>query len=224
METKVNVLIVGIVMLLGGFTVLLFLATLSPTLVFFGALALVGGINVTFIGFVEIATDKKPLQVSRRKIIFLALSVIVIGLTLPYSVWAVVTPNWSFSVTTDKSTYELGEPVQIRVTLENLGFITHSFTSAVSDPVVVQILWERYHEVWYSNPFHIVTEFTVTPHQSFERTFTWNQTNTSNPGLWNQTFMPGTYIIKALIPNSQSELIEDDPLFRTQTSINITST
>ena len=40
METKMNVLIAGVVMLLGGFILLLFLAPLSPTLLSFGAYAL----------------------------------------------------------------------------------------------------------------------------------------------------------------------------------------
>jgi hypothetical protein len=225
LETKINVLIAGVVMLLSGFIALLFLAPLSPTLLAFGAYALIIGIIVTLFGLVEIATDKKSLQAIKKKIILIALTVIAVGLTVPSSVWTVTTPNWAFSVTTDKSTYELGEPVQIKVTLENLGFITHSFTSAVSDPVAVQVLSEPHSEVWYSSPFPIVTEFTISPRQSLERTFTWNQTNTSNPELWNQTYMPGTYAIKAFIPNPHSELVWDyDALFRAQTNINVTST
>lgn len=211
-------------MLLSGFIVLLFLAYLIPTLVNFGAFALVVGILVTFGSFVEIATDKESLQTSKKKIIAAAMIVTAIGLTVPYSVWAITVPRWSFSVTTDKSTYELGEPVHIRVTLENLGYITHSFTSAVSDPIVVQILWEGRHEVWYSNPFHIATKFTIPTHQLIERFFTWNQTNTSNPWMWNQTYKSGPYTIKAFIPNPQSDLIWYEALFRAQTSINITST
>ena len=211
-------------MLLGGFILLLFLAPLSPTLLSFGAYALIIGIIVTLFGLVEIATDRKSLQTIKRKIIFIALIAIAIGLTVPYSVWTVITPNWAFSVTTDKSTYELGEPVQIRVTVENLGFIAHSFTSAVSDPVAVQILRKPYSEVWYGDPFPTVTEFTISPHQSLERTFAWNQTNTSNPGLWNQTYMPGTYIIKAFIPNPRFGPVPYNPLLIAQTSINVTST
>jgi hypothetical protein len=80
------------------------------------------------------------------------LIVVVIGLVAPYSVWAIIIPRWSFSIITDKSTYELGEPVQIKVTLQNVGSITHSFTSAVSNPLVVQILRHPHSEVWYSKP------------------------------------------------------------------------
>lgn len=230
LETKVKVLILGISMLLGGLIVLLFLAYLNPTLVNFGAFAFIVGILVTFGGLVEIATDKKSLQTSKKKIIAVALVVIAIGVAVPYSAWIIVVPNWSFSVTTDKSTYELGEPVHIRVTLENLGYIEHSFTSAVSDAVVVRILFQeiylkRDYYVWYSNPALIVTEFTVSTRQPFERTFTWNQANTLSPQFWNQTYMPGTYKIEAFIPNPQYEPMSDyNPLFRARTSINITST
>ena len=212
-------------MLLGGFIILLFLAPLNPTLVSFGAFAFVVGINVTFIGFVEIATDKTSLQASKRKIILLALSVIAIGLTIPYSVWTVITPNWAFSVTTDKSTYELGEPIQIGVTLENLGFIEHSLTSGVRDLAVISISSREFGHVWY-NCMHIFdwidTQFTVPPHQSLERTFIWNQTNINFP---EEEIEPGTYWIEAFIPKGESNRpIEVDNLFWTSTSINITST
>mgnify|MGYP000371381594 CR=1 FL=1 len=220
METKVDVLIIGIVMLLSGFTALLFLAPLHPTLVSFGALAFVVGINMTFIGFVEVATDKKSLQVSKRKIILLALSVVVIGLTVPYSVWAVITPNWAFSVTTDKSTYELGEPVQIKVTLKNLGFIEHSLTSGFKDLVIVSISNREFQNIWY-NGRHIYdwidTQFTVPAHQSLEKTFIWNQTNINFP---EKEIEPGTYWIEASIPDSDAPT----PLFYAYTTINITST
>ncbi len=148
LETKVKVLIVGIVVLLAGFIIFLFLAPLNSALISFGAYAMVLGFIVTLIGFVEVATDKESLRATKRKIILLALIVIAIGLTVPYSVWAIITPiytpNWAFSVITDKPTCELGEPVQIRVTLENIGFIYHSFTSSSSHPVVVVIYTQNW--------------------------------------------------------------------------------
>lgn len=177
---------------------------------------------MTLFGLVEIGADRESLQASKRKIILLALIVIAAGLTVQYSVWAVVAPNWAFSVTTDKRTYELGEPVQITVTLENLGFIDHSFTSAASNPVVVQILWGPW-EVWYSYPFYIVTDFTVAPHQSLERTFTWNQTNTSNPQVWDQTYRPGTFVTRVWIPRSKVVYSPFHSHFSAETSIDITS-
>jgi len=226
LDTKVKFLIFGISLLLGGFVVLLFLAHVIPTLVTFGAYAFIIGMLATFGSLVEIATDKKSLQLNKKRIIGIALIVIVVGLTLPYSVWAITVPRWSFTVTTDKSTYKLGEPVQIRVKLENLGFITHSFTCAISDPVLFTITQkgEYYNLVWYSKYNKTTTYFTVSSHQTLERTFTWNQTNIYQP---EKKLEPGTYIIKAFIPRPQADFfseMERDPLFYARTSINITST
>jgi hypothetical protein len=224
LDIKVTVLILGILMLLVGFIVLLFLAHSIPTLVNFSAFAFIIGILVTTGSLVEIATDKKSLQLSKKRIIGIALIVIAIGLAVPYSAWIVVVPNWSFSVTTDKSTYELGEPVQIRVMLENLGFISHSFTCAISDPVFFSILRDDYGHVWYSKYYDkTATYFTVSSHQTLERTFTWNQTNIYQP---EKELELGTYTIKAFIPRPQADFsleVERDPLFYARTSINITS-
>lgn len=169
-------------------------------------------------------------KLSRKKLLLLTFSVMIIAIIVSHSVWAVVTPKWSFSVTTDKSTYELGENVQITVTLKNLGFLGQSFTSSLSDPVVVWV--EIVHEdptlttlAWYS-PYHpVATEFTIAPHQSLERNFTWNQTWTIN--LWalnGQTRMPGKYIIQAFIPNAQEDwplLAPSHSLFTAYTTISI---
>lgn len=54
-----------------------------------------------------------------------------------------MTPKWVFSIATDKSLYNLGEEVKITMTLENLGFLTHTFDSFYSDPFVVTIAQER---------------------------------------------------------------------------------
>jgi hypothetical protein len=232
LETKVKVLIVGIVLLLAGFIAFLFLVPLNSALVSFGAYAIVVGFLVTLIGFVEVAADKESLRATKRKIILLALIVIAIGLTVPYSVWAIITPiytpNWAFSVTTDKSSYELGEPIQIRVTLENLGFIDHSFTSSVSNPIVVVIYRQNIHQVWYSSFNNGTPEFTIPPHQSLGRNFTWNQTNIRFP---EKEIEPGAYIIYAFIPQlgrfmtmMGSELIWGITSFVAKTNINITST
>ena len=164
----------------------------------------------------------------RKKTILVVFAVAVVAITSVLSVWAITTPKWSFSVTTDKSTYELGESVQITVTLKNLGFIEHSFTSSLSDPVAVSV--EIVHEdptlttqAWYSLYHPDATEFTVAPHQSLERTFTWNQTWTTNLWLCNQTYMPGTYITRAFIPKVQEGFpaILSSHLFTAYTTINI---
>ena len=154
----------------------------------------------------------------RKKTILVVFAVAVVAITSVLSVWAITTPKWSFSVTTDKSTYELGESVQITVTLKNLGFIEHSFKSAVDVPFVVSVEIVLYDitQVWYS-PYHpIATEFTVPPHQSLEMSFTWNQNNIHFP---EREIEPGTYTIVALVPKDEWFM---DEVFIASTSINIT--
>ena len=217
METKVKVLILGISMLLGGFIVLLFLAYLTPTFVNLGAFALVVGVLVTFGGFIEIATDKESLQTSKKKIVAVALIVIAIGLAAPYSAWIIVVPNWSFSVSTDKTTYSLGEDVEITVTLRNMGFITHSFKSEVK--VIYVSIRNRSTgiHVWYSS-YHLEDMvFSLEPNQILQGNFLWNQTNIHQP---EEEIEPGKYRIDARIPESDW----DYDLFWTKTYINITST
>ncbi len=176
-----------------------------------GAWALVWALAVDFL-----IGDGK---LNRKKVLLLAFGVMVISATVTHSVKTVVTPNWSFSVSTNKSTYILGEDVKITVSLENLGFITHSFKSAFSDPVQILIMC-THRNVWYS-PYHDkITEFTVPPHQSLEWTFIWNQTNKNYP---EQEIEPGTYSIRAIIGSVTSDRPFFNPIFSDWTSINITS-
>lgn len=171
---------------------------------------------------------RRELQLSRKKLLLLTFSITVLSMVITHSIWIVMTPNWSFTVTTDKSTYELGEKVQITVSLENSGFIAHSFTSSISDPIVVSISYVYPEnptiktQVWFS-PYHFnKTEFTLYPHQSLERKFVWNQTNIHNP---EKGIEPGTYLIKAIIPCADSNMpIGVDNLFYTWTIVNITAT
>ena len=162
-------------------------------------------------------------KLSGKKFLLLTFGVMIISTTVTHSVWTIVTPRWSFSVSTDKPTYRLGENVQITVSLENIGFITHSFKSSLSDPVVVSI--ETYGlgpQVWYS-PYHFNrTEFTIPSHESLERTFIWNQTNIHFPEEENE---PDTYVVWAFIP--KGEFLDPHvagTLFCAYTKINITST
>jgi len=159
-------------------------------------------------------------KLSRRKILLLTFSVMGIAVVFTQSVWVIVTPKWSFSVTTDKSTYELGENVQITVSLENLGFIPHSFTSSISGPIVVSVsLYES--QVWYS-PFHWnKTEFIIHPNQSLKRTFTWNQSNIHFP---EEKIKPGTYLIEAFIPSANWKGGRSQLLLHAWKCINITAT
>jgi hypothetical protein len=192
-----------------------------------GAIALVLGFNVTLISLIEIA---------KAKIIFYALIVIAIGIIVPYSAWAflgpIYTPNWTFSLTTDKSTYELGEPVQIKVTLENHGSVGHSFTSVSSSPVEITIEY-RYTNihnftywtpVWYSGAGRRAkTEFMIPPHQSLERTFIWNQTTNAFDAPQIQS---GICIVHAYIPlyTGVTTFSFEILTFAAETNINITST
>jgi len=163
-------------------------------------------------------------RLSSKKTTLFALSV-TLGFALVFATWVVTTPKWAFSVSTDKSTYELGENVNITVIIRNLGFITHSFKSRVSDLVVVSIDYQHISsamiQVWY-NPFHYnVTEFSVMPSQSLERSFIWNQ---SNIHLEEEEAEPGKYYIYAFVPRADSTApLRRDNLFWAWTSMNITS-
>ena len=231
MEIKVKVLILGILMLSTGFTVLLLMAPLllaeTETDIYvhnsivFGAIFLVVGTNVTFIGLIEVATDKASLQKRKRKIVSIALIVIAIGPIVPHSVWTflgpIYTPNWTFSLTTDKATYELGELVQIKVTLENHGSVGHWFISCASNPVRVIIMRGAYHEhVWYSSNHDRKTKVMIPARQSLERTFIWNASMHD----------PDTYFIRAYIPLSLdvSTMFFEDSTFTVEKKITLTST
>ena len=164
-----------------------------------------------------------------KKILLVAIGVMLISAIFTHSVWTIVTPRWSFSVSTDKSTYRLGEDVRITVSLRNMGLISHSFRSASSSPVVVSVEYQytenptRRYQVWYSSISRSVTEFSVRPEEILERNAIWNQTNTANPWSWNQTYMPGTYWINAFIPKDTAEPLYFDKLFSAWTTMNVTS-
>jgi len=96
-------------------------------------------------------------KISGRRILLLSVSVVAMATVLTQSAKIIVTPQWSFSVTTDKPTYMFGEEIGITVSLRNDGFITHSFQSGLSDPVVVLIEYQYSEnptvtsQVWYSS-------------------------------------------------------------------------
>lgn len=165
-------------------------------------------------------------ELDGRKLVFLAFSVTIIAIPVTHSVWTIITPNWSFSVSTDKSIYNVGEQVQIRASLENHGFISHSFASSMCDPIVVTVSYVHTKpttktEVWFSH--HIYSswkaEFIIPPHQSVERSFTWNQSNIHRPDI---KIKAGTYLVEAIIPSRQVGV--DENLFWAWTYINITAT
>jgi len=160
---------------------------------------------------------------SRKKALLITFGIIIMSITVTHSVWAIITPRWSFSVTTDKNTYRLGENVTITATLRNHGLIAHSFKSSISDPVVIHVRAYMITSVWYTPFNYEITEFTVFPNQPLERTFVWNQTKSVNIEFGKE-IEPGTYYIGAHIPGSSSEPFIDYEIFRAWTSINITST
>jgi hypothetical protein len=160
-------------------------------------------------------------KLSGKKVLLLTVAIMVTAATLTSSVWTIVAPRWSFSVSTEKLVYRLGEDVQITASLENLGFISHSFASATNDPVVVSIETPGGGQVWYS-PYHLSeTEFTLAPYQTLIRTFTWNQTNIHSP---EKQIESGHYYIRAFIPGTSSETWYWNPLFRKGIGIDITAT
>jgi hypothetical protein len=238
LEAKVKVLIVGVLSLLVGLVLLLLLAPLwlaeTETDVYvsnsitFGAIFLVVGFNVSFIGLVEVATDKASLRKKKGKIVSIALIVTAIGAMVPYSVWTFLsplyTPNWTFSLITDRSTYELGESAQIRVTLENHGSVGHWFVSCSSNPIVVGIRRRARGFVWLSmRPTHDrKTRFMIPAGQSLERTFIWNQTcNTPRSQI-----VPDTYTIVAYIPLSRDVYTGwfEQSTFKVEKGITLTAT
>jgi len=217
------------------FSLAIFILTaIGVVVVYVGEFALSFGLIIAYLIaypciFALISVPAGKGKLSWKRIFLLTFSITIIAIAVTSSVWTIVTPRWSFSVATDKTTYALGESVEITVSLENLGFITHSFTSRVSDPIVVDILYGGGlgYEVWFSPPHENNTEFSIGPKESLERHFIWNQTNTSNPWFWNQTYMSGTYSIYAWIPSTDSEsviFIDMNNLFLAWTSISITST
>ena len=177
----------------------------------------------------------QPLRIGERKlegktIVLLMVSMIAIGGTVTHTAWTIITPKWAFALTTDKSSYALGEEVRIAASLQNLGLMTHSFKSALRDPVAVYIEWQPTEPsasnllVWHS-PYHWEpTQFSLTPGHSLERHVTWNQTNTVNPWFWADTYMPGTYQIIAFIPDAKAEYLSPfgaHTLFISSASFNV---
>jgi len=152
---------------------------------------------------------------SAKKLLLLTLGLILSAALVTQTVWAITTPSWSFSVATDKPTYSRGENVKITATLKNTGFISHSFKSKISDAVLV-LVSQVVHptdeiSVWWTPSWNEeITEFSLSPGQTLQRSFTWDQTNTANPQFWNQTYMPGTYRIFAFIPDANAEAIAPD--------------
>ena len=181
-----------------------------------------------FASAVDFFDGRSSGKLSGRKFFILAFGVVLISVLFTHSVWAIVTPRWSFIVSTNKATYTRGELVTITVSLQNNGLISHSFKSALSDPVFVSIEYQYspgipfLHQVYYSPFSRAITAFTVEPGEIFERSFLWNQTDIYNP---EEEVEQGTYWVHALIPGENAGVaFGSGNIFSAWTTMNITST
>jgi len=158
----------------------------------------------------------------------LAIAVVVLAFVFTASgVWIVVTPNWSFKVTTDKTAYAPGENITITVTIENLGYIAHTFKSSITNPVVVMAhCVDNPFPLWWTPIQYNETEFTVAPNQLLRRTFVWSQTWAA--GLGGAARAGEIYDLEAFVPTSDDVfmdvMIAENRVFSGWTSINITAT
>ena len=150
---------------------------------------------------------------SRKKLVIVAIFLsILVG--VPWTVWVIVTPNWLFYVTTDKPVYNVGELIQITVTLENRGYISHSFTAPISEPIMIKIGYqEGWMTVWWSPYTRNSTTFALLPNQKLTRTFVWDQTDIVYSAPHNHTRKSGKYIIRAYIPRTDDVHSSYDYIF-----------
>ena len=169
----------------------------------------------------------RSIELTLKTSVLLVCGLLIMSTIIAHSIWVVVTPNWHFSVSTDKPSYKLGENVKISASLRNMGFITHSFKSEISNPVLISIEYWYYelnptvtYQVWYSFVDWNSVEFSIGPSQSLDRDFVWNQTKIINIQFGGEEIEPGTYLVIASIPEVGGLLIDD--LFHAWTSINIT--
>lgn len=155
----------------------------------------------------------------------LIMLLILILASMIYGFWLILTPRWSFTVTTNKTDYALGEDVRITVTLKNTGLIPQSMTSPVADPVM---LWIEFASApgayaWFSDVHKNLATFTIAPGQALTRVFIWNQT------WWDKTNYPGAYFVQAAIPEPSLDDVNTVTIgygrqFYAYSEINITAT
>jgi len=170
----------------------------------------------------------RDIELSFKRRLFLALGLLIASTVIAQSIWIIVTPRWAFSVSTDKSSYGLGESVRITASLKNLGFVTHSIRSGISDPIVIGIEYQynnlyptATYQVWYSQINKNSVEFSIGPGQSLERDFIWNQTKIINIHREGTEIQPGRYYVTAGVYDVDRGF--GSPLFYAWTSINITA-
>ena len=229
MRSRLHALLFGVaIFVLASLSMIVFYAR-EFVLAFWLTIALIVAYPFAFVVFVHILAGNGKL--GAKKILLLTSTITIVAVAVTNVAWLIGTPTWSFSVTTDKSSYRLGEDVEVRVTLTNTGFISHSFTFLLSDPILVSIEYQPTEnptstlQVWYSPHRMETTRFSLGPNQSLQRTFIWNQTITTNCWFFNQSYMLGTYQIVAWIQDAEAiiEIPSAYTLFIAYTSMKITS-
>jgi len=147
--------------------------------------------------------------------------------------WVVLTPRWSFTVTTDKTSYTSTDDIRFTVTLKNTGYISQTITSGITQPVAVWIevtaengWWNP--AVWDNGrpPNHLEpanTVFTILAGNVLTRTFEFNQS------LIAQGYKSGPYTIridavipKADTPDSSYFMEQEHQLFYAYTQVTAT--
>jgi len=151
--------------------------------------------------------------------------------------WVVLTPRWSFIISTDKTIYAPSDGIQFTVTLKNTGYIPQTITSGITrelsgttEPVFVVIEVQQDHNgltgyyVWYNgDPITASASLTLPAGNSIARTYEFNQS------LIEQGYRSGPYIIHiyAVIPkpgdNDMNDFLwqKDLQLFYTHAVIEI---
>jgi hypothetical protein len=173
-------------------------------------------------------------RMERKKLVLVAISIVIISITFFLSTKVIAGPNWSFTVSTNKPTYKLGEEVHITVSLENKGFIPHSFKLINDEPLYVGVRCQYPYlagsmlPVWCT-PFHEkYTDYyqEIQPSKNLEKLFLWNNTkNYSDQEIQLGTYKVGVYIARMTPPWASQTLrftYHDTP-FISWTIINITS-
>lgn len=169
---------------------------------------LVAGVLLLGTGYLVFLGLSISIKVNKLYSTILACTLIAVIAVAYVGTSILTSPKWKLILETNKPTYDLGEDVLINVTLENQGYFSQSFSSALANPVLVSVnfkygsgnsLFDSY-SVWYSPHQWNESTFTVPAGQALTRTFVWNQTNTVWPKAWNTTYVEGRYFVYAFIP------------------------
>lgn len=179
----------------GVIVIFLGIYRLNPLVfIFVGTVAAVG-IQSYFYAMYKYFKQKKL-----KRLTILAVCLALIFIT-PYTAYAIITPNWSFTVSTDKSIYKLGENITITATLTNHGYITHSITTSETSTWIRFCARKASWDLWWSLTQLNETEFSLASKQTIKKTVIWSQTVWKNS--WTNKMVPlnetGDYYVCAEI-------------------------